>query len=65
MMFFSELSFTVERYCKLFSFSDITGLAKREKELSNSTSSSAKLSRRSRHARGSAVFFHTSGYGDV
>ena len=31
-MFFSELSFTVEWYCKFFSFSDITGLAKREKK---------------------------------
>ena len=64
-MFFSELSFTVERYGKFFPFSDITEPTKQEKELSNSTSSSAKLSRRFHLAQGSAVFFQTSGYGDV
>ena len=64
-MFFSELSFVVEKYVKYFPFSGITELTKREKELSNSTSSSAKLSMRFRHAWGSAVFFQTSGYVDV
>ena len=64
-MFFSELSFVVEKYVKYFPFSGITELTKREKELSNSTSSSAKRSMRFRHAWGSAVFFQTSGYVDV
>ena len=56
-MFFSELSFVVEKYVKYFPFYGITELTKREKELSNSTSSSAKLSMRFRHILEGVLYF--------